>query len=82
MGPVDSRSLFFDVQEVTLLLRKYTLFARANLYYPTSRLCSYLSTIFAAHLRVYTRSMGCKRSLSVHFLISVQGQYALILLVF
>ena len=55
-------SLFFDVQEVTLLLGKFTLFAHANLCYPTSRLHSYFSTIFAAHLRVYRHTMGCKRS--------------------
>ena len=64
VGLVASRSLFFDVQEVTLLLGKYTLFARANLYYSTTRLRSYFSAIFAAHLRVYTRMMGRKRSLS------------------
>ena len=29
---------------------------------PTAMLLSYFSTIFAAHLRVYTRTMGCKRS--------------------
>ena len=62
--PVDSRSLFFDIQVLTLLLGKYTLFASANLCYPTTRLCSYFSTIFAAHICVYTRMMGCKRSFS------------------
>ena len=62
--PVASSSLFFDLQVVTLLLGKYTLFARANLCYPTTRLCSYFSPISAAHLRVYSRTMGCKRSLT------------------
>ena len=37
------------------------LFARANLCYPTTRIRSYFSTIFAAHLCVYTHTMGCKR---------------------
>ena len=36
--PLSSRSVFFDVQVVTLLLAEYTLFTRANLYYPTTRL--------------------------------------------
>ena len=63
MRPVASRSLFFDVQVLTLLSEKYTLFARANLCYPTTRLCSYFSTIYAAHLRENTRTIGCKRSL-------------------
>ena len=70
--PVASSSLFFDLQVVTLLLAEYTLFARANLCYPTTRLCSYFSTIFAAHLRVYTRTMGCKRDFKVGVLHSVQ----------
>ena len=61
--PVASSSLLFDLQVVTLLLAEYILFARANLYYPTTRLRSYFSTIFAAHLHVYTRTLGCKRSL-------------------
>ena len=61
VGPVSIHSLLFDVQVVTLLLGKYTLFACANLCYPTTRLYSYFSTIFAAHLHVYTRTMGCKR---------------------
>ena len=51
------------VQVVTLLLGKYTLFACANLCYPTTRLCSYVFNIFAEHLRVYTCTMECKRSL-------------------
>ena len=58
-------NLFFDVQEVTLLLGKHTLFARANLCYPTTRLYSYFSTIFAACFHVCT--MGCKRNLSLVF---------------
>ena len=59
---VASRSLFLDFQPVRLLLGQFTLFAHANLYYPTNRLRSYFSTIFVAHLPVYTRMMGCKRS--------------------
>ena len=59
---VDSCTLFLDIQEVTLLLGEYTLFARANLYYTTTRLHSYSSTIFVAHIRVYTHTVGCKRS--------------------
>ena len=47
---------------MTLWRAEYTLFARANPYYPTTGLRSYFSTIFAAHLRVYTRTTGCKRS--------------------
>ena len=43
--PVASSSLFFDFQIVTLLLAEYTLFARANLCYPTTRLRSYFSTL-------------------------------------
>ena len=31
-----SNSLFLDIQVVTLLLGEFTLFARANLYYPTT----------------------------------------------
>ena len=61
-------SLCFDIQEVTLLLGKYTLFARANLCFPTTRLQSYFPTIFAAQLCVYTRMMGCKRSLMLSFI--------------
>ena len=38
----------------------------ANLCYPTTRLRSYFSTIFAAHLRVYTRKTGCKRGFTSH----------------
>ena len=38
--PVANRRLFFDLQVVTLLLGEYTLFARADLYYPTTRLRS------------------------------------------
>ena len=60
--PAASRRLFFDVQVITLLLGEYTSFAHANLYYPTTRLRSYFSTIFAVHLHVYTRMLGCKRS--------------------
>ena len=58
-----ARSMFFDVQVLTLLLEEFTLFASANLCYPTTSPCSYFSTIFAAHLRVYTRTMGCLRGL-------------------
>ena len=47
---------------MTLFLEEYTLFVCANLCYPTTRLRSYFSTLFAAHLRVYTRTTGCKRS--------------------
>ena len=32
------------------------MFARANLYYPTPRLRSYFSAIFAAHLPVYIQT--------------------------
>ena len=40
---------------MTLLLAEYTLSAHANLCYPTTRLHSYFSTIFAAHLLcIYT----------------------------
>ena len=60
---VASSSLFFDLQVVTLLLAEYTLFVR-EICYPTTRLRSYFSTIFAAHLRVYTRTTGCKRGFS------------------
>ena len=38
LQPVLSRSLILDVQVVTHLLGEYTLFAGANLYYPTTRL--------------------------------------------
>ena len=62
MEPVARCSLFFDVQVLTLLSEKYFLFAHANLCYPTTMLRSYFSTIFAAHLCVYTRMMGCKRN--------------------
>ena len=44
-------------------VRKIFLVCSANLCYPTTRLRSYFSNIFAAHLRVYTRTMWCKRSL-------------------
>ena len=57
--PVASRSLFLDIQLLKLSLGEYTLFTRANLYYPTTRLCSYISV---ANLRVHTRTIGCKRS--------------------
>ena len=40
------------------------LFAHVNICYPTTRRCSYFLTIFVAHLRVYTRMMGCNRSLT------------------
>ena len=40
--PVTGHSLFLDVQVVTLLLGEYILFARSNLYYPTTRPRSYL----------------------------------------
>ena len=63
--PVANRRLFFDGQVLTLLLVEYTLFAHANLYYPTTRQSSYFSTIFAAHLRVYSCTMGCKKSLTI-----------------
>ena len=57
--PVASRSLFLDIQVVTLLLGKYTLFACANLNYATT---SYFSTIFKAqHVYIYTAYTGCKR---------------------
>ena len=62
VGPIASPSVFYDVQVLTLLLGECTLFAHADLYYPTTRLLSYFSTIFAAHLRVYTGMMGCKGS--------------------
>ena len=65
--PVASRSLFLNIQLLTLLLVEYTLFARANLYYPTIRLCSYFSIIFVAHLRVYTHMMRCKISFMYEF---------------
>ena len=60
--PVASSRLFLDIQEVTLLLGEYTLFAVENLHYPLTRLCSDFSTIFVALIRVYTRTMGCKKS--------------------
>ena len=62
---VASGSLFLDIQVVTFLLGDCRLFARANLYYLTNRLRSHISTIFAAHLHVCTRAMGCKRSLKL-----------------
>ena len=75
VGPVASRSLFFDVQILTLTLGKYTLFARANFCYPTARLRLYLSTVFAAHLLVYTRTTGCKRSLRYFVKITAVGSF-------
>ena len=51
--PEASRSLFLDIQVETLLLGEFSLLARANLCYPSSRLL-YVSTIFLAHLYVYT----------------------------
>ena len=57
-----ARSMFFDIQVVTILLNKFTLFVSANLYYPTTRPCLYISAIFAVHLRVYTHTVGCKGS--------------------
>ena len=65
--PVTSSILFFDLQVVTLLLSKFTLFARANLYYPTTRLRSYFSTIFAAHLRVYIHTLDVREALSLSY---------------
>ena len=64
-------SLFLDiyfntVQVSDTLFERIHVFASANLCYPTIRPCSYFSIIFAAHLRVYTRTMGCKRSFSNH----------------
>ena len=47
--PVASRGLFLDIQALTLLLEQFTLLICVNLYYPTSRLHSYFSTIFVAH---------------------------------
>ena len=47
--PAASNSLFLDIQGVTLLLRQFTLFAHANLYYPTTSLRSDFSIIFVAH---------------------------------
>ena len=67
LQPVASRRLFFDVQVVTLLLGEHTLFACANIYYPTTRLCSYFSAIFVAHLGVYARMMGCEKSFTNMF---------------
>ena len=49
MWPIASCQLFFDIQVLTLLLGEYTLFARTNLYYLTTRLRSYFSIIFVAH---------------------------------
>ena len=54
-------SLFLDVQVVTLLLGEFALSAHSDIYYPTTRQIQYFSTIFTAHLRVYTRMLGCKR---------------------
>ena len=51
------------IQVMTLLLKEFTMFASENLCYPTTRPCSYFSTIFAAHLHENTRTMGCKRGL-------------------
>ena len=59
---VASSTLFLDIQVMTLLLREFTLFA--NFSYPTTRPQLYFSTIFVAHLHVYTPMMGCKRSCS------------------
>ena len=47
-------SLFLDIKEVTMLLGEYTMFARADLYYPTTRLSSYFSTIFLAYVSMYS----------------------------
>ena len=52
-------SLFFDVQVLTLLSEKYSLFSHENLCYPTTRLRSCFSIIC-------TCTMGCKRSLTSH----------------
>ena len=74
--PVASRSMFLDIQVLTSLLRKFILFPRANLCYPTTRLLPgyYFSTVFLAHLCIYRRMMGCKRSFNcrmLHFCISI-----------
>ena len=63
--PVASRTLFFNLQVVRLLLAEYTLFACGNLCYPTTRVRSYFSTIFAAHLRMYMLRPRCE---IVHFM--------------
>ena len=52
--PVASHSLYLDIQIVALLLEQFSLFARANLYYPTTRVCLYFSTVFWVHLRIHT----------------------------
>ena len=62
--PVASRILFLDIQVVILSLGEFSLFAHANLYHPTTRVCLYFSTILVAHLHVYTRTMLCRRGLS------------------
>ena len=68
-----SECLFFVLQVVTLLLAEYTLFACASLCYPNTKLRSYFSTIFAAHVRVYTRTMGCKRGFRSIIFIATKG---------
>ena len=50
--PVANRSLFLDIQEVTLLLGEYTLFARTNLYYPNTRL-PHIFQQYSQHTYVY-----------------------------
>ena len=53
--PVASRRLFFDLQVVTIWLVEFTLLARANLYYPTTRLRLYFFTNICSTLTcVYT----------------------------
>ena len=66
MRPVASRSLFLDVQVLTVLLGQVTLFAHAISTTPLT-LSSKFSTIFVAHLRLYTSTTGCKRGLQEDF---------------
>ena len=58
--PVASRSLFLDNHVVTHLLGEITIFVCKSPLPNSLRLN--FSTIFIAHLCVYTHMMGCKRS--------------------
>ena len=63
MRPVSRRRLFFDIQVLIFLLGEYTLF---DVQISAMPLLGYghFSTIFFAHLCVYTCTIGSKRSLT------------------
>ena len=69
--PIAGRSLFLDIQVVTLLLKEFSCFNVQNLCYPTSRLCLYFSTIFTAHLRVLEEIYRAKREYILIILLSL-----------